>query len=139
MSASPKPLSEWVGVRSARYEEELTPQRIAAFRGAVGASVASDAPPTFMTTFRRGEFELFEKLGIPLSSVLHGEQLYEYRQPLRVGDKVSYESWLSEFSEKSGSRGSLRILHFDTEVRLNAALAGTSRTTIVIREKKEKA
>ena len=49
------------------------------------------APPTFATVFQvmtSGQAVLDPELGLDYSRVVHGEQEYEYRRPLRVGDKL---------------------------------------------------
>jgi len=71
-------------------------------------------PLTYATLFRKGEFELLEKMNISLSSVLHGEQSYEYFSPLQSNQKINYITELISKNEKKG--GKLIVLIFKTNV-----------------------
>jgi len=126
------------GRSSARLTEKISEERIALFCEAVGAEVSRVAPPTFLTVFRAGEFELFDKLGLKLSSVLHGEQQYSYFSEIRAGDEVSFRTKLSSVIEKKGSSGRMSILVFETEIDVSAPQprkAGSSKTTVIVKEK----
>lgn len=128
-----------VGETAGPYREEISVERLRDFGAAVGATIDAgfegDSVPTFATVFRRGEFDLFSKLGVPLSRILHAEQEYEYEAGIRAGMTVSYESRLARYNEKRGSSGALSFMTFETEV--NDAASGervlTSRTTIVVK------
>jgi hypothetical protein len=127
-----------IGESSRRFDDTIEASRIAAFRQAVGAGAGDAAPPTFLTIFRRGEFDLFQKMELPLSAVLHGEQEYEYGEPIRAGDRVSHVAKLASAVEKKGKTGTLTFLVFETEVSIErgaapAVRAGLSRTTVVVR------
>lgn len=136
-------LKEREGEKSATYREEVTESWLERFRMAVGARDRDSAPPTFLTVCRKGEFELFDGLGLVLSNVLHGEQEYVYLAPVTAGDTLNYESRLAQVLEKRGSRSSLQILTFETEVRVQAKGEGqeipcaTCKTTIIIRSRGE--
>jgi hypothetical protein len=133
------------GKKSNVAKLQATQERIAQFAAAVNTPVSngdvSVAPPTFMTTCRESEFELFEKLSIPLSSILHAEQLYTYGEPIRPGDELEFQTELSSVLEKSGGSGKMAFLTFDTKIdiaRVGAGSklnAGNSRTTVVVRQK----
>jgi hypothetical protein len=90
------------GARSKIYSETVTGERISKFSRAVGAEAHPNgiAPPTFMTVFRKGEFELFASLGLKLESLLHAEQLYDYRSDIRSGDRIEFHTTLSHVLEK---------------------------------------
>ena len=50
------------------------------------------APPTFVTVMQimtSGQVVLDQELGLNYALVLHGEQEYEWRRPVRVGDVLS--------------------------------------------------
>jgi hypothetical protein len=129
---------DWIGQRAGPIREKASAERIAAFRRAVGASPGDSAPPTFMTTLRAGEFEIFQRLGIPLSSLLHAEQQYRLLAPIMAGDELEFETILANAVEKRGSAGALHFLTLDTRVaalREGAPVpVGTCRSTIVYRE-----
>lgn len=130
-------LKSFVNTKAGPYREILDESRLSAFARSVSVSPSQDAPPTFMTVFRRGEFELLEKMGIPLSKVLHGEQEYTYENPIRAGDTIEFESQLSSVFEKKGGSGTMHFLVFDTQVRIQrqgkTLPAGISKTTIVMK------
>jgi hypothetical protein len=129
-----------IGEKTGVLRETITSDRIAAFRRAVGASQGRPdvAPPTFMTVLRSGEFELFQRFGIPLSSVLHAEQTYTYAEPIRAGDEVEFETCLSQALSKRGGKGEMHFLTFDTEVvalRAGSKVpVGACKSVIVYRE-----
>ncbi len=125
-------LKNFVGKKIGPYTDQASPDRVAAFIAAVGAKDRGEAPPTFMTVCRRGEFELLEQMGIPLSRVLHGEQEYLYEGRILSGDTLSYESWLAQAFEKKGSTP-LQFLVFETHVSVAGKRVGTSKTTIIVR------
>lgn len=137
MSANNSDHKSHEGAVSNSYKEKISDERIREFCGAVGADVASTAPPTFLTVFRAGEFELLERMGIALASVLHGEQTYLYNSDLRAGDEVSFKTTLTSVHEKKGARGQMTFLSFETLIEAAGARTrrvGTSRTTIIVRE-----
>src|SRR4051812_12434444 len=100
---SPIPLKNQVGKSVGPYQTEVTQSQVSLFCQAIGTQGSSVAPPTFLTTFRKGEFDLFSLLGVELSSVLHAEQEYQYENFLHAGDRVSFETVLSHVLEKQGS------------------------------------
>jgi hypothetical protein len=126
--------------KSSVFTEAVSAERIAKFRQAIHAestefSGQSIAPPTFMTVFRRGEFELFELIGLKLESELHAEQFYRYESEIRAGDEVTFQTELTSVLEKKGTRGRLCFLTLETKFRAKDRTIGSSRTTIVVREK----
>ncbi len=133
-----KNAKSWIGEQSGTIREKAAAERIANFRRAVGASPGPSAPPTFMTTLRAGEFTIFQRLGIPLSSLLHAEQQYRLIEPIVAGDDLEFSTVLSNVLEKRGAAGALRFLTLDTEVFAIRAPGrtpvGTCRSTIVVRE-----
>ncbi len=122
-------LKSAIGKKAGPYRDEVTEEKIATFRGAIGASMGKEAPPTYLTRCRHGEFDLFTELGISLSSVLHAEQEYRYEHPIVAGDVLEFETELSQAFEKKGSAGTLTFLIFETHVRGK----GVTKSTIVIK------
>ncbi|MGZ3689222.1 MAG: FAS1-like dehydratase domain-containing protein [Bdellovibrionota bacterium] len=124
-----------VGKKVGPYRETITPQRIDAFRAAVGAGAYSAVPPTYLTIFRRGEFDLMKELRVQLSSVLHADQDYLYEHELGAGDAISYETTLANVIDKNGPSGSMQFVTFETVVTKAGARAAVGRTTIVIKQR----
>ena len=79
-------LKDHVGVTSEMYSEKISAERIQAFGQAIGLGRESTAtPPTFLTLFRHGEFDLLKKIGVDLARVLHAEQEYDYENEIQAG------------------------------------------------------
>jgi hypothetical protein len=126
------------GEKTDIIREKVSAKRIADFRASIGAAPGADAPPTFMTVFRAGEFELFRRFGIELSSLLHADQTYILGAPIRAGDEIEYSTELVQVLEKRGSKGAMHFMTLETEFFIVAAAgrtsAGTSRSVILYRE-----
>ncbi len=126
-----------IGARSGLFRDEATAHRISAFCRAIGSQSEAVAPPTYLTVLREGEFSLFQKLGYELSQVLHAGQEYQYESPIFAGDRVSYETVVSNILEKKKETAFTRFLTFETEYfaeRGNDHIrVGKSKTTIVVR------
>jgi hypothetical protein len=126
------------GAQSRVYSEPVSRERLEKFCKAVGQTERVDAlrvvaPPTFMTVFREGEFELFDLLGLKLENVLHAEQIYQYESDIRVGENIEFQTQLSHVLEKKG--GVLSFLTLETKFHSGARSIGSSRTTIVVKGK----
>lgn len=139
-------LKSHVGMRSGVYRDKITPERISAFCSAIGLSKVSTnvegtfvAPPTFMTVFRKGEFDLFQQLGIDLASILHAQQEYQYERSICSGDAILFETTLSNVLEKKGSSSQLQFITVETHVQAETASGvqsvGRSTTSVVVRNK----
>ena len=117
--------------RSNVHKFEVTEGRLRAFCQSVGAEYRESAPPTFMTVFRDGEFELFDRMGIQLKTVLHADQEYRYENLILPGDQLEFQAVMTKAFEKKSSKGSvMRFLTFETEVKVRRTegwvLAGVS-------------
>src|SRR5437762_3367019 len=119
-------------MKAGPYRETLTAERIRGFAKSVCAQTRAVVPPTLLTICRRGEFELFGKLGFKLSQVLHAEQEYVYEKAIPAnGDlNLSYETTLAQAFEKKGASGSMKFFVFETRVEN----IGTTRTTVIVKE-----
>jgi acyl dehydratase len=65
------------------------------------------APPTFPRVF---DYGTIEGLRLPPSGLIHGEQVYEYKRPLLLGEEVSCYSQVDNYFEKAGNTGTLSFL-----------------------------
>ena len=130
-------LKSEVGKVVGPYLEQVTSDRILNFCKAIGSVGSHEAPPTFLTVFREGEFELFRQLGFDLSQVLHAEQEYDYTHSVIAGDQLEFSTTLSHVLEKQSSKAFMQFLTFETEFfakRKSEHLnIGRSKTVIVIR------
>ena len=121
------------------YEEVVTADRVRAFSGAVANPGDRGVPPTFLTVFRQLEFALFDRMGVPLSKVLHAEQEYSYNRPIEVGMKVRYQTRVANILEKRGSVGMLAFMVLETSFEDAEGPQGQtplafSKTTIVVKD-----
>lgn len=77
-------------------------------------------PLTFPVVLTAGFIERFVKEILPLDRrrTVHGEQEYEYRRPLRVGETVACRARLIRDEEKAGRRGGkMRLVTVEIEIR----------------------
>ncbi len=132
-------LKNYIGRSSAQYRDQVTEGQIGAFCKTLGIDDFSVAPPTFLTLFRKGEFELFQQLGLELSRVLHTEQEYIYENRIMAGDSIYFETTVLQVLEKARATSFTQFItfetHFDVERDAKKVSVGKSRTSILIREK----
>jgi hypothetical protein len=108
------------------YQEvtfEVTADHIERFAEAIGDDDAryrrredSTAPPTFPTVMQimtSGQVVLDEELGLNYALVVHGEQEYDWRRPLRAGDTLRAVPRIASIR----SRGSNEFLTIESEIR----------------------
>jgi acyl dehydratase len=71
-------------------------------------------PPTFITMafqeFTGAYFKAFEALGVPLASVLHGEEEYEYFGEIYPGDRLSCNMTFESIVEKQTKSGPMDLI-----------------------------
>jgi acyl dehydratase len=107
----------------------------AARRGPFGTIVA---PPTypiaFMTQAMAGGMDTFLELGLNFMTLVHGEQEFEYRRPVRAGETLALTGRVADIYEKSGSSGTLDFVVLETEARdTEGELVFFSRNTLISR------
>jgi acyl dehydratase len=64
------------------------------------------ASPTFLISIQMGAMEvaLFDpELGLDYSKVVHGEQSFEYKKPVKAGDELSFVSTIEDIKSKVGN------------------------------------
>ena len=91
------------------------------------------APPTFVTRmqiFTSAPVVLDEELGLDYARVVHGEQAFEWRRPLVVGDMLSATPRIADIYVK----GPNEFLVIEAEVRDGTGgTVAVSRTTLLSR------
>lgn len=72
-------------------------------------------------------------LGLDLRRLLHGEQEFEYVQPIHAGDVLTATTTVVKVFEKAGSRGgTMKFVVLESEfVNQNKAVVLRSRTTLI--------
>lgn len=92
------------------------------------------APPTFPTVFGFEGERVFEGLEFDRSRLLHGEQEYEYFQPIKAGDTISYRTSIVAVVNKQGKSGPMDIVTTEmTGHNQKSEKVFLARSTVVIR------
>jgi N-terminal half of MaoC dehydratase len=73
-----------------------------------------EAPPTFVVALGAETPQIPEALEYG-RGWLNGGDRFEYLEPVRIGDRITTRTVLTDAYEKRGSSGSLLFLVFDTE------------------------
>jgi acyl dehydratase len=89
---------------------KVTKDQIDNFAKSIGDSnsYVSDgfASPTFLISIQMGAMQvaLFDpELGLDWNKVVHGEQSFEYKKPVQVGDELSFISTIEDIKTKVGN------------------------------------
>lgn len=139
-----------IGLKSTPHRVEVEKGRLRFFAKAIGetdplyfdddaakaAGYASlPAPPTFAFCLgmeKTNPFEDLETMGIDLGKVLHAEQKFTYHTSICAGDRLSFETEVSDIYEKKG--GALEFVIQDCCVKnQNGTLVAELRRVIVVR------
>jgi acyl dehydratase len=88
----------------------------AAAKGPFGALIA---PPTFPMRFFADalDFDLFEKLGLDLATIMHAEQEFIYERPVKVGERYVIVGKVHDIYEKQGRSGKLTFVTFEATAK----------------------
>lgn len=90
------------------------------------------APPTFAVTLLPWTIPGVE---LPLAGVLHGEQEFEWLQPICAGDKIEVTGWVDEIKSRSGQSGQMTLITVASEGHgWGGALAFRSRALLIVTE-----
>ncbi len=128
--------SQQIGQESSLHRARLDREAVEAFGKSVSWEIPGEVPPSFLTRFREGEFELLVRLGVELKQVLHAEQEYRWLAPLKPDAQLDHRSRLADVLSKGGKGGRLTFLKFDSEYLdpVTTRALAQSRTVMVIRE-----
>lgn len=92
------------------------------------------APPTFPTTFGFEGEGVLQGLDINYARLLHGEQEYEYFNPIKAGDTINFSTTITDITEKEGKSGVMDIITTETTGHnQNDEKVFVGRSTVVIR------
>jgi hypothetical protein len=136
LDASLSRFSRQIGQESSVHRGRLDRVAVEAFGRSVSWEIPGEVPPSFLTRFREGEFELLVRLGVELRQVLHAEQEYRWLAPLKADAQLDYRARLADVLSKGGKGGRLTFLKFDSEYLdpVTTRALAQSRTVMVIRE-----
>lgn len=89
---------------------KVTKEQIDSFAKSINDSnsYVSDgfASPTFLISIQMGAMQvaLFDpELGLDWNKVVHGEQSFEYKKPVKAGDELSFISTIEDIKTKVGN------------------------------------
>ena len=128
------PVKSFVGTHCGPYPIVTSEEMFRAFASAVGDTYSGEAPPTWITLCRLGEFDLMTKMGIPIENVLHGDQEYHYLSPIHPGDVVNYSTVLAQALRKRGKDVTLTFMVFETDLSVAGQAVAHTRSTLIYRE-----
>jgi hypothetical protein len=136
LDASLYRFSRQIGQESSVHRARLDRETVEAFGRSVSWEIPGEVPPSFLTRFREGEFELLVSLGVELRQVLHAEQEYRWLAPLKADAQLDHRARLADVLSKGGKGGRLTFLKFDSEYLdpVTTRALAQSRTVMVIRE-----
>lgn len=111
----------------------LEPERVRAFAAAVDHR-SDGVPPTLATAIEHvaGMVNVVadDELGLDLSRVVHGDQDYEWRRPMRVGETLRAATTI----ESIRSKGGMGFLALRTDLRDDdGELVVVARSTLIVR------
>lgn len=93
---------------------------------------ANIAPPTFPVTFDYGKIE---GLDLPKAGLIHGEQSFEYKRPLYVGEELRCYREIEKYQERKGKLGQMGFLFIkSTAEDRNGEFVMTATQTIILSE-----
>jgi hypothetical protein len=127
-------LKQFIGTKSNSAHYDVTEKWIQDFCSAIGRKSAHVAPPTFLTICRTGEFELFQKMGVPLARVLHAEQEYIFVNPIIPDVRLDFVTEVAQVLSKK----TMHFMILETQVSYSKngqkVEVGSARSTMVLRE-----
>lgn len=96
------------------------------------------APPTYPIAIGQDSGESLD-LKLDQRRMLHGEQEFIYKRPIRPGDKLYCQMKVSDVYERNGKKGPMQFVVLDTEMKDEAdQLVVISRTNIIYKPLKAK-
>jgi acyl dehydratase len=96
---------------------------------------ATPAPPTYLFCLELMDaerpFEFLTELNIDLARVLHGEQRFLYHAPVVVGDTLTFQSRVTDVTDKKGGAMTMVVVETAVTNQHGAHVADTARTIVV--------
>jgi acyl dehydratase len=93
------------------------------------------APPTFMFCLEMETNSLWDNIaamGVPVGKILHGSQSFTYHAPIYAGDRITFETKVSDIYDKKG--GALEFIVEDSTAKnQDGVLVGQLQRVIVVR------
>lgn len=93
-------------------------------------------PPTYLFCLEmmdaENSFEFLDIFGVKIGQVLHGEQRFTYHLPVVVGDRLTFDSVVTDVVDKKG--GAMTLITVTTTVtnQRGEHVADTARTVVIL-------
>jgi hydroxyacyl-ACP dehydratase HTD2-like protein with hotdog domain len=138
------PSKDMIGRVLSTGSATVTADHVAAFADALGdqdpryRGPHAVAPPTypvaFMVQAMSGGMDTFQELGLNFMTLVHGEQEFEYRRPIRAGETLTLTGRIADVYEKTGASGTLDFVVLETEAQdAGGQVVFFSRNTLISR------
>ncbi len=96
---------------------------------------ATPVPPTYLFCLEMMDaerpFEFLTEMKIDLARVLHGEQRFTYHAPVVVGDTLTFESRVTDVTDKKGGAMTMVVVETRITNQHGAHVADSARTIVV--------
>jgi acyl dehydratase len=119
--------AEAIGEKDPVYTDE-TAAKAAGYK-------ALPAPPTFAFCLEMETNSLWDNIaamGVPVGKILHGSQTFTYHAPILAGDRITFQTKISDIYDKKG--GALEFIVEDTSAKnQDGALVAELQRVIVVR------
>jgi len=141
---------KWIGHKFAPYTRKIEKGQLWFFAKAIGETnpiftdevaakaagyPALPAPPTYGFSLSNAQTDTFSyviEMGVPIEVLLHGEEAFEYFQPIHAGDEITLQRTVLEIYEKKG--GLLEFVKIETTMtNQQGVVVGKMQTTSVVR------
>ena len=113
-------------------EVTITQSEIDAFSAVLGERDTSVAPPTFSIRISLAQSQSVltsSEVGVDWDRIVHGDQKFEIRQPLKAGDVVRCDSTLEGYKQVAGNE----FVTARSDLYVGDKLAVTNWSTLVVR------
>ncbi len=125
--------TRFIGLKTEPFTADVEKGRLKFFAKAIGETdpIYSDeaaakaaghptipAPPTFLFCLNMEQpnaYALIEQMGIRVEQLLHGEQSFQYLKPVYAGDRLTFQTTVTNTYSKKG--GELGFFVRDTDVK----------------------
>lgn len=125
--------TRFIGLKTEPFTADVEKGRIKFFAKAIGETdpIYSDeaaaraaghpaipAPPTFLFCLNMEQpnpYDLIARMGIRVEQLLHGEQSFQYLKPVYAGDRLTFQTTVTNTYSKKG--GELGFFVRDTDVK----------------------
>ena len=110
----------------------ISQSQIDAFAAAIGESDTSIAPPTFAIRISLEQSQNFltsSEVGVKWDRIVHGDQKFEIKKPLKAGDEVMCTSVIENYKQMAGNE----FITARSDLSVNGEVAVSAWSTLVVR------